>query len=334
VDLTHSVPVGSSLAGHVVHLKPPPLRMRYRYGVYIDLSGFPDWLPYAAALVDLAPPPAGLTADEARLLDVLTANAALAANHLGSGGWGTPTGWVWAHLAGNRAAALVPAELHAAFRHRGGVAMRHAAGAHDARGGTHEDHGVRGGGPTTGVIEPVARVSSPALAKFEHWWGGALPESYREFLADTNGGLLPLGADPARGFLVDQPFFGLAEDDRMFDLAYVNLWLGDRFTDDFLAVAHVQGGLLAVKARGADAGSVWYWDDDDPADDERYGADLISREMLVRCADSVTELARSLVAPPATLLDLAREAVATGRAGLRLRSEVAGTALPRSRRPH
>ena len=37
-----------------MHLRPPPLRLRYRHGVYIDLRGFPDWQPYAAAMVRIA----------------------------------------------------------------------------------------------------------------------------------------------------------------------------------------------------------------------------------------------------------------------------------------
>ena len=36
-------------------------------------------------------------------------------------------------------------------------------------------------------------------------------------------------------------------------------------------IAQVQGGLLLVQLRGTAPGSVWYWDDDDPADDDRYG---------------------------------------------------------------
>lgn len=315
-----------------MHLRPPPLRLRYRHGVYIDLRGFPDWQPYAAAMVRIAPVPAGFTVDEARLVDVLIANRLVARAIGGAAGWEyaadrAPAGWVWAHLGATRHLALVPAELHAAFRHRGGVSGARV---------TVPGRGLLTGGDDAGVpvpIQPVRTVADEAIEKLERWLGYRLPDGYRDFLAATNGGL-PLAAAvvPGTGLLLDQPLFGLAAEDRMQDLAYANLWLRDRLTRDFLAVGYVQGGLLAVKVRGHDTGSVWCWDDDDARDDERYEPAVICRDLLMCCATDFPELLAGLSTAPPSLSAVADRAIEHGRAEL-FRPEGAGDALPKSRRP-
>jgi hypothetical protein len=317
------------MAGLVVHPRPPVLRVRYRHGLYIDLRGYPDWLPYASAMVRVAPVPPGLSVDEARLIDVLIANRLLARALSPSAALpvdgATPAGWVWAHVGNTRDVALVPADLHAAFRHRGGVSTMRLDVA--ARGLLTTDRGaaVR--------FQAVRTVAEDALVKFEDWLGTRLPAGYREHLRATNGGVpTSPGVWPGAGFLVDQPLFGLAAEDRAQDLAQVNTWLGDRLTTDFLAIGHVQGGLLAVKVRGDAAGSVWFWDDDDPRDDERYEAPVICGDLLVRCAEDFPAFVAALSTVPAELTRIADGAVRAGRAEL-LTPDGMGAALPRTRRP-
>ncbi|OLB64752.1 MAG: hypothetical protein AUI10_09740 [Actinobacteria bacterium 13_2_20CM_2_72_6] len=274
------MPVGSSLAGRIVQLGPPLLRVRYRFGVYVTLGGYPDWEPYAAAMVGLGPVPSGRTVDEIRVLDVLAANRALAratAQGAASGAGRTP-------------------RIEAPGRP------------------------VR--------FRAVRTVAEEALVRFENWLGGPLPESYRGHLRATNGGLPTEPAVlPTAGFVADQPLFGLAAEDRAHDLGYVNTVLHDRFTPDLLAIGHVQGGLLALKVGGADRGSVWYWDDDDPRDDERYEAPVICRDLLVRCADDFDAFLGALTVVPPSLLDLVDESAEL------VVPEGMGSALPRSRRP-
>jgi len=323
-ELNRSVPVGSSLAGRIVQLGPPLLRVRYRFGVYVTLGGYPDWEPYAAAMVGLGPVPSGRTVDEIRVLDVLAANRALAratAQGAASGAGRTPAGWVWAHVGTARQLALVPAELHAAFRHRGGVGGLRPA--------TPDRRGLRIEAPGRPVrFRAVRTVAEEALVRFENWLGSPLPESYRGHLRATNGGLPTEPAVlPTAGFVADQPLFGLAAEDRAHDLGYVNTVLHDRFTPDLLAIGHVQGGLLALKVGGADRGSVWYWDDDDPRDDERYEAPVICRDLLVRCADDFDAFLGALTVVPPSLLDLVDESAEL------VVPEGMGSALPRSRRP-
>ncbi|WP_345631586.1 SMI1/KNR4 family protein [Rugosimonospora acidiphila] len=334
--MTDQVPVGSSLAGRIVHLRSPVLRLRYRYGVYVTQRGYPDWQPYASAMVRLPPVPAGMAADEARLVDVLVANRLLSDALAATGRadappadgetvrGGTPAGWVWAHSGAERRLALVPAELHAAFRHRGGVgAMRPAAG-----------RGLPLAAPEGQVRFRAARpVSREAMSKLEGWLGTRLPHGYRDFLLATNGGVPSAPAvHPSAGFLVDQPLFGLAEADRTRDLTHARVWFADRFTGDYLAVGPVQGGLLAIKLRGEGAGSVWYWDDDDPRDDDRYSPAVICRDLLIRCADDWPAFVDQLSTVPVRLRRITQARLESGRARL-IAEPDAGAALPRSRRP-
>jgi hypothetical protein len=322
-----------------VHLRPPPLRLRYRHGVYIDLRGYPDWQPYAAAMVRIAPVPSGVTVDEARLVDVLIANRLVARAIAGAAAGAyaadrAPAGWVWAHLGATRHLALVPVELHAAFRHRGGVSGMRVTVA--GRGLPTGNPGGTGNADETGApvrFRPVRTVSAEAIEKLEGWLGYRLPDGYRDFLGTTNGGL-PLAAAvlPGTGLLLDQPLFGLAAEDRMQDLAYANLWLRDRLTRDFLAIGHVQGGLLVLKVRGQDTGSVWYWDDDDARDDERYEPAVICRDLLLRCAADFPALLAGLTTAPPSLSAAADRAIDGGRAEL-FRPDGVGDALPKPRRP-
>jgi hypothetical protein len=282
-------------------------------------------------MVDLPPVPAGLTRDEARVVDILTANEVMVAAD--DPLWEftrpdyaarTPPGWTWAHLVTDRRLALVPADLHGSYRHIGGVNLLR---------GTVPGYGLR----TDERARPVpTRVTEGLSEEFatalEEHLGYRLPPRYREFLVDTNG---PTPAEPGVmedfGFVVDQPWFGLSREDRQQDLIYANNWLADRFTDDFLAIAPVQGGLLAVKVRGDDADSIWYWDDDDPRDDDAYQAADICANLLYRVADDVSELWSELSLPAADLLAVVDDQVRDGMAG-EVRPDLMGAWLPANRR--
>ncbi|WP_199734200.1 SMI1/KNR4 family protein [Micromonospora musae] len=311
----------SGYAFGVFHPASPMLRIRYRQGVAVDPHGFPDWVPYAREVVELPPLPPGTGVDVARVLAVVTANLALA--DPADPDARTPLGWTWAHLAGARRVALVPAELHAAFRHLGGVSAGDA------------DHGRRGLPVETAEpppIEVAERLSPEVVALVEERVGGPLPAGYRDFLARTNGGRPGWPAvHPRFGFVVDQPFLGVARSDGLQDLGYANTWWADRFPAQWLAVGYVQGGLLLVKIRGGDEGSIWYWDDDDPRARDGDSAAEIGDRLLHRCADGFGSFWQALRAVPATLWESAARAVAEGRA-VRVDDDRIGTALPVTRR--
>ncbi len=317
---------GAQYALRVIHPGPPMLRVRYRPGVLLGPYGAPDWLLYARAVVELPAPAAGYRREELRAAYVLAANLRLAADGdplwagiTGPGDASTPPGWIWAHLPERWACVVVPAELHGAFRHFGGVTARLSA--------------IPGGGePADG--EPIefdgtGSVASDALDELEAYLGFALPPRYRQFLATTNG---PVPAQPgvgAGGFLVDQPLFGLGRADRLQELWYANGWLRDRLTSNFLAVGYVQGGLLLVRVAGPDSDSVWYLDDDDPRATDADTPERICGELVRRCAEDIEGFWTSLRRPGPRLSALADRLAAGART---VAEPLAGDLLPPNRR--
>jgi len=297
---------GARYAFRVAHPAAPTLRVRYRHGVPVDPWGFPDWVPYARTLVALPSAIADLTTDESRVVDVRAADlvARAGGDPIWTGSVGAPPGWTWAHVAQTRHLALVPAELHASFRHLGGVSV----GASRTAGRGLTAH--VGAAPRILVRE---RLSEAAVVKAENLFGVRLPEAYRDFLARTNGGAPAEPAVlPGHGFVLDQPLFGYRED-RAQDLGYVNAWFGDRLTTDWLAIGLVQGGLLALRIRGEGAGAVGYLDDDDPRDRDGFTAgDLCARLMHVVAGDFAS-FWTALRPVPSDLAELAASAAAAAR---------------------
>jgi hypothetical protein len=318
---------GARYAFRAAYPASPMLRVRYRRGVPVDPWGFPDWRPYARHLVALPPAIADLTVDEARVADVLTANlvAARSDDPLWDGPSGveprTPPGWTWAHLAQVRQAALVPVELHASFRHLGGISV--GARQRSGRGLT-----AHAGSPPRIVV--TERLSGAAVDKTDELFGVRLPAAYRDFLARTNGGA-PAGpaVHPRFGFVLDQALFGF-RDDRAQDLGYVNAWFGDRLTADWLAIGYVQGGLLTLKIRGGpDAGVVGYLDDDDPRDRDDFTAEDVCERLLHRLAPDFTAFWSGLRPVPDELVELAAGAAAGAAL---VTSDERGMLLPASHR--
>ncbi|GAB3813982.1 HNH endonuclease [Micromonospora zhanjiangensis] len=327
---------GARFAMGVIHPGSPTLQVRYRPGVLVDPAGFPVWSLCARAVVELPPPEPGLTLDEIRVVDVLAANALLAATADADGGdplWAptgadgqavpTPAGWCWAHVGNSRRLALVPAELHGSYLHAGGITTLPVT-----------DRGLR----VDAVPEPVGQadgdeVPDDVMELVGRMLGWPLPPAYQRFLAATNGaGPAEPAVLPGHGFVADQPLFGLAREDRHQDLTYALEWVRDRLTVDFLPIGYVQGGLLAVKVSGDDLDSVWYWDDDDPRAREAFGPDYISTHLLHRCADTIDDFWSALTRPARPLLDLAQRWAGDGLVS-EVRDEATGAGLPAKLRP-
>jgi hypothetical protein len=215
----------------------------------------------------------------------------------------------------------VPAELHGAFRHHGGMA-------------TLKVDRTRSGLFTEGMLEPVAfersgSVPEEAMAQLEQHLGFPLPPSYRRFLAGTDGGRpISPAVNLASGFISDQWLFGLRREDPHQDLVYANQALYDRFTEEYLGIGYVQGGMLALKIRGGDLGSVWLFDDDDARDTENRDAASVCAELLTRIGNDFDDFARHLVALPQQIVDIARSAVDSGHANSVTDIEHLGAALP------
>ncbi len=317
---------GARHALTVVHPRSPVLRIRYRDGVLVDPYGFPDWLLYARAIVEMPAVPPGLGRDEIRVLDVLAANAVMAGrgdDPLWSGATGTPDSWCWAHLGRSRRLALVPIELHGADRHGGGMRTTVPTAAH---------RGLRAE-PGQVAIGAGDAVPDDLLDDLERLIGQPLPAGYRAYLGRTNGaGPVEPAVVPDAGFVVDQPLFGIARDDPHQDLAFARDFLTDRFAPGLLPIGYVQGGLLALELTGPAAGAVWYWDDDDPRDDDAYGPAEIRATLVRRCARTFDEFLAALIRPPAALVTQAAAWASTAQARV-VPDELTGASLPAAMRP-
>jgi hypothetical protein len=314
---------GARYAFRVAHPAAPMLRVRFRHGVPVDPRGFPDWTPYARVLVALPPVIADLTVEESRIVDVCTAIALT--RHLDDPLWtgtvGTPPGWTWAHVAQTRHLALVPVELHASFRHLGGVSV----GASRVAG-----RGLAARSGSAPRILVTERLAPDAVALGEEILRVRLPQAYRDFLGRTNGaGPATPAVLPGFGFLLDQPLFGF-RDDRTQDVSYANAWFGDRLTDEWLAIGYLQGGLLTLKVRGDDVGAIGYLDDDDARDRDSFTAEDVCARLMHRVADDFAAFWTALRPVPDELAELATGAIHGARLDF---PEGIGALLPPSHRP-
>ncbi|WP_340560869.1 SMI1/KNR4 family protein [Streptomyces sp. GSL17-111] len=295
-----AAPPNAAYAGQVVHFPDPVRAARFPQGVRMDASGFPVFAPYARAAAEVAEPPEGFGVDELRLTDYVSANAAQHA--AGHELWAelppvaTPHGWTWHHVPGSRRLELVPVEVKALLRHHGGLATAAV------------DHGKRGTRPLQEtrpahfeVPHPVA-VPEEQVVQVEELLGYRLPGAYRSFLKAA-GGCAPVGValDAELGLLLDQPFFTVRDEAAVNDLVYVNKCLRDHLTKDFLGIAFVHGGLLAVKVRGEGTGSVWFCAYDDARD--RDGLDVRERvsELLFPCGEDFDAFVLRLAGNPPEL---------------------------------
>jgi hypothetical protein len=146
------------------------------------------------------------------------------------------------------------------------------------------------------AIRSLGTLSEQQLRDAEDRLGFALPAGYRRWLAATNGGDLELGATlPDRDFIWEDRALGLRPDSD-FDLVSCCTYFQDRFTPDYLPVADVSDGMLALKVKGERRGSVWFWSDDDPrASDEDTPAD--TERLLYFCGESWDEVLERLQVP-------------------------------------
>jgi HNH/ENDO VII superfamily nuclease/SMI1/KNR4 family protein SUKH-1 len=347
---------GAQYALRLVNLGSRVVRERFDRGVLVAPDGFPDWEFHARAMVALPDPPPDLTVDEIRVVDVLAANALMREAGTDPLWWDaaeTPHGWTWAHTGGARRLALVPIELHASFRHAGGISVLAAeraaawdaagrnAGGSDADGKAAAGRGAAGR-PDRGLradFEPrwpgmdfAGSLRPELLVQLARVLGCPLPPSYLHFMTQTDGAFpVRPGVLAGHGFVFDQGFFGLARADPAQHLLTANEYVGDRFTRDFLAIAYVQGGMLAVRLTGPDADSIWYWDDDDPRATAADDATIVADRLLHRVADTMDNFWRALAEPAQALRDRAATWVAEGQV-VALHPGGLGESLPPSHR--
>ncbi|RFU88708.1 cell wall assembly protein Knr4 [Streptomyces triticagri] len=296
-----AAPPNAAYAGQSVQFPDPVRAARHPRGVRIDEHGYPDLSAYARAAAEIAEPPEGFGVDELRLTDYVSANAVLAASDHDL--WdtipavATPHGWTWHHVPGGRRLELVPVEVKALLRHHGGLATARV------------DHGKRGTRPLQetrpahlALPKGGVAVSEQQLLGVEEDLGYRLPGAYRAFLKAA-GGCAPVGAalDAELGLLVDQPFFTVRDQAAMNDLVYANKCLRDHLTKDYLGVAFVQGGILAVKVKGDRIGSVWFCAYDDARDQDGLSVGERMERLLLPCGGDFDEFLTRLAGNPPEL---------------------------------
>lgn len=295
-----AAPPNRAYAGQVVQFPDPVRAARYPRGIRVTASGYPDFSPYARAAAEIADPPEGFGIDELRLTDYVSANAALHA--AGHELWAdlppvaTPHGWTWHHVAHSRRLELIPIEVKALLRHHGGLAT------------TAVDQGKRGTRPLAQTrpahfrVPHTLAVEEDRLRSAEEKLGYRLPDAYRTFLKAA-GGCAPSGValDAALGLLLDQPFFTLREEAAVNDLVYINKCLRDHLTKDYLGVAFVHGGILALKVKGDGAGSVWLCPYDDARDQDGLALGQRVAELLLPCGDDFDDFLLRLAGDPPEL---------------------------------
>ncbi|WP_035798441.1 SMI1/KNR4 family protein [Kitasatospora mediocidica] len=312
----------AAYAGQVVQFPDPVRAAMYPEGVRVDAQGHPDFGPYARAAAEVADPPEGFGVDELRLTDYVSANAALFSH--GHELWAdlesavaTPPGWTWHHAVGGAAPGwrrmeLVPVEVKALLRHHGGLAR---SSADHARRGTRplQDRRAVHFSLSKEGAEPVS-VGEELLQAAEERLGYRLPGPYRAFLK-LAGGRGPVGValDTELGLLLDQPFLTLSEEYGVDDLVYANKCLRDHLTKDYLGIAYAQGGIVALKVRGADLGSVWFclYDDARDTGEAEEPADRVQR-LLLRCGNDFDDFLLRLAGSPPELETVAELMVEGG----------------------
>jgi SMI1 / KNR4 family (SUKH-1) len=144
-------------------------------------------------------------------------------------------------------------------------------------------------------IASSGQLDEAQLDEIERRLGLPLPDDYRRWLAQTNGGKPARAAVlPGLNFRWEHRAHGLCPDEPLSDLVYCYGYFRDRFPAAWLPVAPLSGGILAVKVQGEQAGSVWYWDADEPGegDDEEDPGELERR--LRFCAASWEEFLQGL----------------------------------------
>lgn len=138
------------------------------------------------------------------------------------------------------------------------------------------------------VVEPNGSVSDQQVEEVERELGVRLPESYRRWLIHSNGGdLCDDVAIPGTDEL------GLiSEIDCLDRLVHLQRLRRNRVVPtDYIVITLGQGGSLALRVTGDDAGSVW-WVDYDLA--EEIDAQEPTDRVMLRVADDFNDFLVSL----------------------------------------
>jgi hypothetical protein len=116
---------------------------------------------------------------------------------------------------------------------------------------------------TVAYLDREAPAPADQIERLERRIGRPLPDEYRSFLRQQDGGRLADNTEAVK------EVFGLAPTVP----EYANLWhkldvYSSRVPDWLLPVASDEfGNLFAISTRDEDLGSVWFWDHEEEADE-------------------------------------------------------------------
>jgi SMI1 / KNR4 family (SUKH-1) len=138
-------------------------------------------------------------------------------------------------------------------------------------------------------------VDEPAVSRFEQRLGHLLPDDYRRFLLEMNGGR-PDDSSCQYSLGVINEFFSLDDPDEDSDLESSNRWAADIPSRDLLYVGHDGiGGCILIALAGEHRGEVWLQDTEDPRPEGSNPRVLWhDRRDMKKLADSFEEFLRTL----------------------------------------
>lgn len=171
--------------------------------------------------------------------------------------WSKPRGWVWHHTGEGGKIQLAPARLHGELSHTGGFAQYPSVN-------TILQPRRLGASPYP-IEDSYAPLRPQTLDRFEQLLEVKLPEQYRQFLLQSNGGRPRLNGfrvaqgDRASDEMLDY-FLGIAkgeEDDIVTSLQRY----ADRLAPGLLPIAYdAFGNLICLGLMQPFAGQVFFWD--------------------------------------------------------------------------
>lgn len=115
------------------------------------------------------------------------------------------------------------------------------------------------------VTKSRAALSGPDISRVEKQLGVVLPDDYRKFLLQHNGGRPKLKVFPIYGDLADdqallEHFYCISDGDE-YDLARNEISLRGRLPKDMLAIGEDPGGnYICISLSNKDFGRIYYWD--------------------------------------------------------------------------
>jgi len=145
------------------------------------------------------------------------------------------------------------------------------------------------------------KINSPTnkdeIRKLEKKWRITLPEVYKKFLLQNNGGrvgeeVFPIQNNPSGDRAIIHSFFGLNLDN-VYDLdSKLRVYkAGQRIPDNFIPIAcDVGGNLVCISFKGEDEGKVYFWDHED----EYMEGEKVGYKNVYLVADNLEEFINSL----------------------------------------